>query len=136
MSLQTYVHGLLSTDVVMPTLGMDADAWRRTAPVDAPSDRLFAILRWGPETPGPGWDTNSHPHDLSIWVYDREPNYARVTAVLNRAKAVLLAVRGVRHSAIPEGWVTQVSWLGRSADLDDDVYKAVTRNDSYRIIAS
>ncbi len=134
MSLANFIHTVLAADTLgLPSAGSSI---MRSAPTDVPNKEQFVILRWGTESPGPGRDSRVQVYDLSIWAYDRQPTYARLTTALNRAKNVLLALEAVQHTVSPAGWITSISWQGRSPDLDDDVYKAAVRSDTYRIVAS
>lgn len=135
MSLANMVHSTLAADSEIASLGVVAGTIRRSAPTDVPEDPLFVILRWGPEDVPVGRDTNVRPHELSVWVYNREPNYAPISQILNRIRVVMLGLESVRHTVTPPGWVSAVLWQGRSPDLYDDAYKTVVRNDTYRIIA-
>lgn len=135
MSLAAFLFDALAADTALNALGIDADSIHRSTPTDVPLTPRFLILAFGAETPPPGRDTVCRGRNLSIWAYDREPTYAAVETILDRVRTVTLGLEATRHTASPEAWITTVSWQGRSPDLQDDVYKAVTRNDSFLIVA-
>lgn len=137
MGLPDYLRDQLLADETLAALGIaDPPQIRRSVPDDVPPEELWITFRWGVESPFAFSDTDVRPMDLGVWAYDRQLSYGRITPILNRIRVVLTGLRAVRHTDVPEGWITEVRWEGRSPDLSDDVYKAVTRNDSYRIVAS
>lgn len=136
MSLANFLFEQISADPTLNNLGIVSDTIHRSAPSDIPNPSLtrFLVFSFGPESASPGRDTFTRPRDLSIWAYDREPTYSAVEAILDRVRAIMLSLEAVSHTA--GAWITCVEWQGRSPDLQDDVYRAVVRNDSYRIIAN
>lgn len=128
MSVRTEVWNLLAADPILNGLGINSGTlYPGLMAPDSPKEDKFAVLHWGISEPGPGRDNpNVAVENLSVWAYNRSPDYDPILRTLQRCKALLVPTQGT--SAI-----MTVNWQGDSEDLWDDVYRAVTRNSSYRI---
>jgi hypothetical protein len=64
------------------------------------------------------------------------PNdYTRIDKIIQQIKVVMLALEA-EQSALTDGWLVVVEWVGDSDDLADDGHRTITRNTSYRIVGS
>jgi hypothetical protein len=126
MRVRDQVYNLLAADAGLAALGItSANLFPGLMTPDSPPEDRFVVLRWGQTERGPGRNAG-RAENLSIWAYNRQTDYAPVLDVLTRCKAILLGISG-------PGAIIQVDWQGDSEDLWDDVYRAVTRNSSFRI---
>lgn len=135
LDLRNLVYDMLASDTQLNALGITAaNLW--PSPPDTPEGRTFMILRWGAEQVPP---LRPVPVDgptqmlLTVWSYDRDGGYDRITAQLRRVRAV---IDSLVNQSTGSGWVIGVNWEGSSEDLRDDVYAADTRNETYRFVAS
>lgn len=131
MSLRQYVYDLLTTDATLTALGYNASTIYGAAP-DGVQKQRFMILRWGTSGPRAGRDTIVRRTVLTVWVYDRERDYAAIAAALTRVCAIVLPSLGTHGS----GYVLDVEDNGASDDLYDPTYEAVMRNWAFTITAS
>lgn len=130
MGTRDVVWQRLTTDPQLAVLGIDSLTTFGVMGADSPRrEGVWVVLRWGLIEPGPGRDSLSNVVNLDVWAYNAEPDYKPVVDVLQRCRALLVGMEGFSG-------VSSVQWTGDSEDLWDDVYRAVTRNSSYRIAAS
>lgn len=136
MGLREYVYAAVVDDAELLSLGLNADTVSANgAPVSPQTDR-FAVLRWGPETPGlPGQRgaNRMSEREVSLWVYDRNPDYANINLALKRWCVLMDGTSGANTGG---GWITCCEWNGDSDDGWDDVYERIVRSSTYTIIAS
>lgn len=131
MSIRNLFFDAVRNDGPLNALGIDTDT---TFPAQAPDQvdaRRFLVLRWGQTQAGMG---PVRQIDLSLWAYDRDPNYASIDLILVRVRVVLPIL--ILSSVPGGGSVVGVGWSGSSEDLLDPAYGAVVRNETYRITAS
>jgi len=98
---------------------------------DGPSGDRFMIMRWGLTTPGIGAVNQVR---LSIWVYNRQPDYQPIADALLLLRPRLALMEAVVMA--PGESVLAVRFEGDSEDLYDDGYRAHTRWCSHLITAS
>lgn len=131
MKIRNVVFDALRDDVTLRALGIDdSTIFPLGGSLDSPQMNRWVTLRWGQLFPGMG---EVKRIDLQLWAYDREPDFGGIDDILKRCRDILLNLGQV---PMAPGWTVAVEWLGSSDDFSDDVYKAVTRNESYTIIAS
>lgn len=129
--LRTHIYGLLTADATLGALGYNANTIHGTAP-DSTKSQRFMVLRWGTSGPRAGRDTIVRRTVLTVWVYDRERDYAAIAGALSRVCTILLPVTGSHGS----GYILDVEDNGASDDLYDPTYEAVMRNWAFTITAS
>jgi hypothetical protein len=134
-SLRTFIYNILGSAPSLSPLGLtSANLYPNySATPNAPTQDLFGVLRWGATEVGVG---PVRTVNLSLWVYNRHPDYAPIQSVLMAVRAVLDSLVGQPASVAGGAWVLGVDWAGASEDLFDDGYNAYVRNESYRITAS
>jgi hypothetical protein len=128
------VFSLLSTDTTLHTIGFPAAAVFASNAADDPPEQ-FVVIRWEdmPSASLGGHDRSFGPQIITVWFHDHDRTYEKVSAGIDRVKAILDAAI---HVPGVDGWtITQCDWQGDSGDLWDDGYRTVTRNTSYRIVA-
>jgi hypothetical protein len=140
MSVRELVFAMVADDPYLGTLGLNtATVYANGAP-DSPQERFFAVIRWGPETPGvPGQRGAGRvtERSCSLWVYDKQPDYANINLALKRWVVLLDTLEPVRTgTATGDGWVTEAYWESDGDDGYDDVYEAYYRSSTYTIVAS
>jgi hypothetical protein len=134
-TLRNLVYNSLLADPALIALDVSADNlhpnYSRDSPPVVTEGRRFLVLRWNNSEPGMGRAT---PHLVALWAYDRDPDYSWISDVLYAARSTMGALLSQSHA--PDGWVIGGEWLGGSPDLNDDVYKAYTRNEEWRLVAT
>jgi hypothetical protein len=130
MSLRSAVFDLLASDATLAALGINAESLYVFGAVDTPPQRRFVVLRWGDRNPSP---VPVAIQTLAVWAYDRERDFSPILDVLARVRKLL---EGREPWNVGGGWVCGLTWTGQSPDLMDDVYGAITKNDTYDIAAS
>lgn len=128
MTVESGVFALLSADEDLAAVAgvtgpeLPGRILRAGAAKDIPAPCL--IIRWEiPPLIG-----NLGTHSFTLRAHDRDESYDRITAMLERAKAVLTAV-------VHQQGITQIDWRGRSPDLVDDGYETLTKYDTYVVAA-
>lgn len=129
--LRNHVYGLLSAAPALNAVGLGPTNLYANFSADSPDVRRFCVIRWGVSAPGVG---RARPVIMTLWAYDRDPDYSWISAVLAAAEGVLTGAGPVQLSAID--WTMDATWQGGSDDLYDDGYQAYTRNASYRLVAT
>lgn len=139
MSIRDLVWSELSADPQLNTWGINAGTLFGTFAPDSPAATTprWAVLRWGVRDAGAGPGAPARPLELNLWVYDTERDYRLIDMILRRAELVLkgLAGRRIGDAQYP-GWVGEITGPTSSPDLWDDVYRAITRNETYIIVVS
>lgn len=131
--LRDFVFDALRSDAQLNALGYNTDTIWPMMSVDSPPSRLFMVLRWGADSPTPGRDSKVIRTGLTVWAYNKDPDYGPIGSALRRARDILVPIAGVSHG---DGWILDVENNGTSEDLYDDGYVAVTRNRAFTITAS
>lgn len=128
MSVESGVFSLLSSDAdLAAALGLTPDVLpARLYRAGAANDPVppFLSIRWEIPTLAGRLGT----YGFTLRAHDRDLTYDRITAALDRAKAILTAV-------VHQQGITQVDWQGRSPDLFDDGYRTLTKYDTYVVAA-
>jgi len=135
MALQQFLYDLLKSDPALNSIGYTEEGLFAAESPDSPRANLskWIVIRWGVVAPAIARDVRSRGRDVTIWAYNREPDFGPINNALNRINDLLLSLGTVDTGS---GWITEAVDTGSSEDLYDDGYQAVTRNWSYRIIAS
>jgi hypothetical protein len=143
MTVRELVYGIVSSDPELGALGFTPETVFAGGAPDSPPDapgKLWAVLNWGPETPGPPaarGRSRATQRDSSLWVYSRDDDFGAINLAVKRWCAFMDALEAVKTgSATYDGWVIATQWQGDSADGWDDVYRANYRSSTYTIIAS
>lgn len=133
--MRDIILAALLGDATLVGLGV-SDGAVLTGDVDTPAERPFLQLRYGATTPGPArGGVGPNMRDLTIWVHDVPNDYTRIDKIVQQIKIVMLALEA-EQSALTDGWLAVVEWVGDSDDLADDGHRTITRNTSYRIVGS
>jgi hypothetical protein len=132
--MRAYIFDLLTTDSGLADLGLPAGNVFPVNMVDTPANP-FIVLNFSDNQSAEYASRNlpSQPQLLDVWCYDSMGDYARIDNMLARTKYLFDQVVGVKTDV---GYITQIDWVGNGGDNYDDVYKAIVRTGSYRIIAS
>jgi hypothetical protein len=141
MSVRALVYQVVAHDAQLITLGLgESNTFANGAP-DSPPDRVWGVLRWGPEVPGlagqRGRAGRVTDREVTLWVYDKQHDYGRINDIIKRWCEVMEGIDAQRTGIDPtDGWVVQCDWQGDGDDTYDDVYEAWAKPSTYRIIAS
>lgn len=140
MTLRALVFSLVADDPELNSLGYSAANGYSSHSPDSPPGDVFWVLHWGPEivgVPAARGRAKVTEREVSLWAYDRQPNFDRINVVLKRWQALLDALEAMKTGdGANDGWVTATTWQGDSDDGFDDVYNAQLRSSSYTIVAS
>ena len=123
------VYSLTKNDPIIGTLIKDVQAF---AAVDTPrkAERPFIVIKWG--NTAPGAVRSRGPVPVTFWVYDTSRDYAVITAVIERLKAVMA---DAIHVVGEDGWtLSQAQWESESEDLYDDIYECIVRTVTFTIV--
>jgi hypothetical protein len=134
-SLRNMVFNALLADPELIGYGIHQGSLFPNFAPDSPASNLmvFAVIRWGNQQPTPGADTTVRPVLMSLWVYNREKDFAVIDHILKRCRDIFSSlVAQVSDGAAILGFDFQES----SEDLRDDNYDAVARSETYKIVAS
>ena len=124
MTARETIYALLSTDLELADLGIAEDDIYNIEAVDNPErGKPFLVTAWAD---GPPVFGGRGRRDLLVWVHDDSADYARIDAVLERVRTLLV---GIVH----EGAISQVAFTGGSPDLYDDGFRTITRNYGFRV---
>lgn len=129
-TLRDAVFNAVKNDAVLLGYGIDEGSTYPQWTVDTPATQRWVVLRWGVTTVGIG---GARPIDLGVWVYDKNPSYDTILAILRRIRQIMELMPLVRTD---EGSIIEAVWTGSSDDLHDPNYNAYVRNESYRIVAT
>ena len=128
MAARAAVVSLLEGDAALVDLGFST-VYGSNA-VDTPAEDKFTILRWEEEDQQ---IQNHGPQRLSVWLHDRDQDYAAIDKGLRRIRQIL---DGAIHVAGVDGWTLTCSdWRGDSQDLVDDGFGTQTRNSAFDVVS-
>lgn len=128
MAARASVVSLLEGDPVLAGLGFST-VYGSNA-VDTPEEDKFIILRWEEEDQQ---IQNHGPQRLSVWLHDRDQDYAAIDKGLRRIRHLL---DGAVHVEGADGWILTCSdWRGDSQDLVDDGFGTQTRNAAFDVVS-
>lgn len=130
--LRQYVYSLLVGAPGLAEAGYDPESISPNFTPDAPTQERFLIIRWGVVTVGIAQVNHVR---LSVWAYNRQPDYGPIADALKAVRARLDTLSGGVVMAPGES-VLAVRFEGDSDDLYDDGYRAHTRWCSHTITAS
>lgn len=125
MAARAALFSLLKEDV---PLGLE-EVYPTNA-VDTPPEEFFGIIQWGPTTAAFGQTGTDR---VSIWLHDRQPDYGRINAGLQRLKELLPATL---HRPGEDGHtLVTADWNGESQDLADEGYGTITRYADFTVLS-
>lgn len=128
MTARAAVYSLLSGDATLAGLGVGAVI--PTNAVDTPTEECFLIVRWNDNTRVFG---RRGSNLLAVWAHDKNRDYGRITAVLERVEDLLT---GTVHRVGADGWImTQADCNGQGPDLFDSGYETCTRYAEFTVVA-
>jgi hypothetical protein len=130
--MRTRVYEILQNDQMLRDLGWGADSFYASNAVDSPQHSRFMVLHWDPITPDAGQRVMT-TNGLVVWAYDDSRDYALIDKALLRVRDLLADLGPTQTKS---GWISDVTWTGDSTDLYDDGYGRITRNATFRLIAS
>ena len=127
------VIGLLAYDSILQSVyGVNLNRIWPAQSVDVvPRKGPFIILRWEEETLQKGG--YGRREVLTVWAHEaRESStdYGRINEILDRVEEILM---GSIHVSGVDGFLTQVTYNGRSGELNDEGYKTITRNAQFTV---
>lgn len=135
-AIRELVYDTIRNDAQLNSLGVRTETVLLSGSVDSPAADFerWMTIRWGAAEPPVGRDAPPRPIAVSFWVYDREKDYAAITAILRRLRTLLDNLAGLRADSASA--VIDVAWAFSSEDLYDSDYDAVLRSETYRLVAS
>ena len=136
MTVRQVVYDILRADPLLNGLGINSDSVFTSFSVDSPASRLerWLMIRWGVAEAPVGRDTSTRPVSMALWAYNRQRDYGPIQQILWRCRDLLLPVANV---PLPSGgYLVAADWSFSSEDLYDDVYQAIMRGETYRVIAT
>lgn len=94
-----------------------------------PSARPFIIYRLNGETPAlkDGFETIRTTNFCEVWVYDEPGSYDRIDEIIDAVKSEMVGMIVATGACACE-------WIGNSRELADDVFKAIVRNATFKLI--
>lgn len=133
MRAHAAVLGLLAYDPVLQSVyGLNLNnIWPAQSVDVVPRKKPFIILRWEEETLQRGGFGRREV--LTVWAHEaRESStdYGRINEILDRVEEILM---GSIHISGVDGVLTQVTYNGRSGELNDEGYKTITRNAAFTV---
>lgn len=129
--LRQAVFALVTATPGLAELGYGPEDVSPNFTPDGPIGDHFLVLRWGTVTLGIAPVNHIR---LSVWAYNRQPDYVPIVDALKLIKPRLESLEGVVMA--PGESVLAVRFEGDSDDLYDDGYRAYTRWCSHTITAS
>jgi hypothetical protein len=127
MTARAAVQELLEEDPILSGIGVAAIYGANS--VDTPPEDLFMTVHWDERTQS----FKQHgPETLVIWVHDRQRDFGRIDAAIER---LILILEDAVHLPGTDGTLTQARWTGTSRDLFDDGYNTVTKNVSFAALS-
>ncbi len=133
MRAHAAVLGLLAYDPVLQSVyGINLNKiWPAQSVDTVPRKNPFILLRWEEETMQKGGFGRREV--LTVWVHEaRESStdFGRINEILDRVEEILMGAISV--SGV-DGVLTQVTYNGRSGELNDEGYKTITRNAAFTV---
>lgn len=134
MSARELVYQILSGDPTLNSLGYnDVFASNTTDDPAAHLERWLSV-RWGAAEAPVGRDAVARPIPMGLWAYNRQRDYDPIQRALERCRELLLPLAGVPCPG--GGYLVAADWSFSSEDLWDDVYNAVLRGETYRVVTT
>ena len=127
MTARAAVHRLLEEDPILASIGVSAVYGAMS--VDTPPEDLFMTVHWDERNIS---FQQRGSETLVIWVHDRQRDFGRIDAAIERMITIL---EDVVHLSGDDGILTQARWVGTSRDLYDDGYNTVTKNVSFTAVS-
>jgi hypothetical protein len=127
MTARAAVMTLLESDPILSGIGVGAVYAANS--VDTPAESLFMTVHWDEH---PAVFKQHGPETLVVWVHDRERDYGRIDAAIER---LILILEDAVHLDGADGTLSCASWTGTSRDLFDDGYNTVTKNVSFTALS-
>lgn len=133
--MRAFIATTLNKDDALRGMGLALDSVYSSNNVDTPATKPFIVVKWTDRHSdfSVHRDAPSQPNLCDIWFYDKPGDYSRIDAMIARVHALFSSVQAQRTAT---GWVTQIDWIGDGEDSYDDVWEAICRTSSYRVIAS
>jgi len=127
MTARAAVMTLLENDPILSGIGVGAVYGANS--VDTPPEDLFMTVHWDEQQ----LSFKQHGAEtLVIWVHDRERDYGRIDAAIER---MIVILEDSVHLGGADGTLTLARWNGTSRDLFDDGYNTVTKNVSFSALS-
>lgn len=127
MTIRETIYSAITTDPQLQALKIDSTSVWNIESVDNPArGKPFLVTAWADDRNV--WGRPGR-RDLLVWAHDEGGDYARIDAILERVRILLVAM-------IHQGGVTLVEFTGGSPDLYDDGFRTITRNYGFRVIGS
>ncbi len=127
MTARAAVQTLLEEDPILSGIGVGAVYGAMS--VDTPAEDLFMTVHWDERSIA----FKQHgPETLVIWVHDRQRDFGRIDAAIER---MILILEDAIHLSGADGTLTSARWTGTSRDLFDDGYNTVTKNVSFAALS-
>lgn len=135
VSLRNAAYQLISADPEMISYGYDVDHVYAGGSPDSPEGPRFLIIKWGTTTRGVG---RANTCDMTVWTYDKSPDYTYISLALNRLQVIVPTLIGVLSwtDGSPADSCLGADWGGEGEDLFDDAYRAWHREGVWRMTAS
>jgi hypothetical protein len=127
MTARAAVQTLLEDDSVLSSLGVGAVYGANS--VDTPAEDLFMTVHWDEQSVS---FQRHGPETLVIWVHDRQRDFGRIDAAIER---LIVILEGAIHLSGADGTLTQARWTATSRDLFDDGYNTITKNVSFAAVS-
>jgi hypothetical protein len=131
-ALRKAVYGILVASAPLAALGYDEPNIFPIYAPDSPDSRRWMVLRWGAVSRGIG---PANKEALTVWIYNREPDYDPIIAAIKEIKALLPTLVAQRFTD-GSGAVLGADWQGDTDDSYDDAYRAYMRNTAWQLTAS
>lgn len=133
--MRAFIATVINEDSQLRDMGLAHDSVYSANNVDTPATKPFIVVKWTQRlvVGAAHRDAPSQANLCDIWFYDRPGDYSRIDAMIARVHEMLAAVQAQQTGT---GWITQIDWSGDGEDGYDDVWEAISRTSSYRVIAS
>lgn len=134
--MRTAIAEALNNDAGLRSLGLPQGnvLSANNAESDMITSRPFIIVKWSDrQSYFAARNIPSQPNLLDIWFYDERGDYSRIDEMIARTKVIFAAIVA---AATTTGFITQIDWVGDGGDNYDDVWKAICRTSTFRVIGS
>lgn len=138
--MRKFIAQLIMNDTVLRNLGLPAGAVYQANTVDTPAEveqpgQPFIVIKWSDQQSAEYASRRlpSQPSLLDIWCYHAAGDYSTIDLILKRLQVMMDGVAGQQTDT---GWITQIDWVGNGGDNYDDVYKAIVRTATFRVVGS